>query len=332
MSKIDPPLLFKNNTNKYGIIFSVMILCLSFFTPTQSKANVTPSHVYQKASELENELIQFYKSEFLDLPNEISGKKYKRLPRHVMQHARVVFDKIQMLRFINGLTKSKLGSPPVREIEPKEVIAMVEQTLAAARDLRPIYGIEQTAIAPAMEEGKTPTDVYGKLARVSQLVDGLGVPPTLPNDVFRTARALVGDIEAVAIALGHTPPPRPASAAGGDKTPTDVYRSGERLLASLAALGEIDEKAAVKGGVTAPPPPKGKITPANVLGLLSNILAELSSLKVVVGADRPTLFPEEVSGRTPSDVYKEIEYAAVVLKLCALGLESGLSGEASVYE
>lgn len=282
---------------------TVCVLLAVFAGGAASAQQITPSHVNQVVDELVLELELLHDANFsaADL-SSVNLNLTARRPRHVLQKGREVFLKVQSLRFINGLPPRELPAMPVREIKPSDVKRMVDDVLSSARELRSVYGVTAVAKKPALQSGLKPTDVYRTLIRASAMVDQLGVPGTVPNDVYRVALTINNEIELIRAKVGINVSV-PAGARSKGKSPADAYNQGFALLNGLKSLTEGIAEYKIPGGVVLPTKKTGAITPSDVLDLLNNILAELSAIKVKTGVATSTQLVAAQSGKTPSDVY-----------------------------
>lgn len=261
---------------------------------------ITPSHVLQKVEDLNAELGLLLKADLSKVEVKESKVAAKK-PRHVIQKAREVLLKAQVLRRINGLPMRQLKPTPVRNVSPGDVIDLIEIVLADVRELRPLYSVPGEHATTPLPQGKSPTDVYVALAKSLALLDHLGIPKSVPNDVYRIALTVINDVNVLRQAANMTKPYETVSGAKG-KSPTDVYNQSYKILASLRMMSEENKDYAVPGGVVMPLKKK-KATPADVLDVLNGVLAEISAMKVKLGANQPTELAPEQSGKTPSDAY-----------------------------
>jgi hypothetical protein len=279
-----------------------------------SAQNITPSHVYQVVDNVNGELA---------LMHEANGSKAKmdkkapaltkRRPRHVIQKAREVFSKVQELRKINGLATNPVPGFPVREVKPADVKQIVAAILKNVRDLRPKFKIAKPSPNVALASGKNPTDVYGNLALSGRQVDGLGIPRVVPNGVHQLAMTIIGDLEMIRAKRGLTGKIAMESGAKRKK-PKHVWNRGYELLTGLKSLTTSNPNFAIPGGVVLPNKRSGKIRPGHVMDLLNNVLAEISAIKVKVGANTPTKIAEMPSGKTPSNVFDAVSTAIGMVK------------------
>jgi len=279
-----------------------------------SSGEITPTDVYHVVDTINAEL---------DALLATSGNHYEadptappltpRQPRHVVQKAREVLLKAQTLRALNGLPENPVPPFPLTEAVPADSKAMVDAILRDLYELRTKFAVsEQPSPPPPLVPGRTPTDVYANLQRASDSLDLLGVPRTMPNDVNRVAMMIVQDLEVI-LAARHRPVPAPAAPARRDMTPADTYQKAFEVLDRLRARTEADPALAVRGGIVLPNRRVPPLTPAHVLDLENNLLAELGSIKATLGITARTVVPPLIHGKTPSDTYDTLSRALALV-------------------
>lgn len=270
---------------------------------------IQPKHAYQASEMMLTELALLHRADLID-PVASSPPDFRpRRPRHVLQEARQVYESIQSLRYLNGLTHHEMKPTPVRVIMPQDVQRRVTQGLVELRALRSVYGVREDVTKPALRDGVTPTHVFASLWRVRAALSALGLPAVVPNDVYRNARMAAHDIAVIARQQGVSVPPEIEEVANDSvtedpgKTPDDAYRLALSALRHLQVLTHDVPALAIPAGVLVPHEKKGEAKPADVLFVIRTLLAELNALKVVMGVTAPTPIPPQPVGRTPSDVY-----------------------------
>ncbi|CAK0777243.1 conserved hypothetical protein [Gammaproteobacteria bacterium] len=264
---------------------------------------ITPSHTFQAADNINAELAAMHEANSSQpVADEGAPALTPRYPRHVFQKTREVLIKIELLRSLNGLSENPVPVFPVAEITPANVKKMLDTAYQDLTELRSIFKVTKT-IAPApLIPGKTPTDVYGNLQKASNSLDGLGIPKTVPNDVYRLGLMIVDDLEKIRTTRGKTDPINAPTGATGKK-PLDTYNRTFEILEALKTKVENDPALKITGGIVLPNRRTGAITPGYVLDIENNVLAELSAIKAVVGIVSPTALPPPPQGKTPSDTY-----------------------------
>lgn len=268
---------------------------------TAMAQKVTPTEVFQVVETISSELDEFHAANFTQAPRaEI--KLSPRLPRHVLQKARTVYQKIQMLRDINGLLPKAVAEIPVREVTPGDVKKSVDIILAELREIREIYHLDDETQLVALSSAKTPTDVYRELTQIAKSIDALGIPAVVPNDVYQVAQTVIGDLEKIYTHLEKDLTVITDIEKSSGKKPADAYNASFVLLEKLQAFNEQGEYD-IKGGVVLPVKKAANLTPTDVMDLLNNALAEIGALKFKMGMSNETELAALEGGKTPSDVF-----------------------------
>ena len=223
-----------------------------------------------------------------------------RQPRHVVQKAREVLLKVQFLRTLNGLPENPVPPFPVQEAEPADSKRMVDAIHHDLGELRSKFKVTGTVAMAPLVAGKNPTDVYEALQHTSDTLDLLSVPRTMPNDACRVAVMIVDELEIILTAR-HRPLPSLASPSSDDRNPDEAYLKTFEVLDHLKAKTEADPALMVHGGVVLPNRRSLPFTPAHVLDLENNLLAELGAVKAALGIAIPVAMPPLIHGKTPSD-------------------------------
>lgn len=286
-----------------GMCGGAMLAVGSILISAPAVAQITPSHVYQVVDTINAELAAMHEAN-ASTPKVDEGAPAltPRNPRHVIQKAREVLQKIEVLRSLNGLPENPVPPFPVAELTAGNVKALVDVAYKELVELRPVFKVTKVVPQAPLPTDKTPTDNYAHLQKASDALDGLGIPKTVPNDVFRLALMIADDLEKVRAARGKTGPVEAATGATGKK-PLDVYNRTFDILEQLKAKVESDPALKIPAGVILPNRRSGAVTPTQALDLENNLLAELGSIKFVVGATSPTVMPPPPQGKTPSDTY-----------------------------
>jgi len=301
--------LIKNLTLS-SIVLVTLALCGIQETQAQS---AKPADVLLVVETAQNELRLMFAADLSEPPAPPSLATAPRRPRHVYFKAREVYQRVQLLRFLNGLPENPLPDVPAREIRPTEVRELVTNILKDIQDVKGMYFISETAVEASKKENVTPTDVYKALVYTNRMIDQLDTPAIVPNDVYRVALSVLE--EARVIMRNQQPNAREVALAtdARGKKPSDVYQSGEELLELVKDITSENETYTIPNGVVLPTTPTGNITPTHVISLMSNTLAELSAVKAKLGIAESAANQPPQSGKTPSNVYDVIETAKTVL-------------------
>jgi hypothetical protein len=274
---------------------------------TPAVAQMTPTDVYKVVDGINHSLERLHAANLSDAKVSVPDNIRQRRPRHVLQKAREVFEKTQLLRRINGLPTNAVPTLEVREVRPADVMKMVRRVQNEVEELEPVFGLAadaKTADGDGAEK-KTPTDVYRHLSRASKRLDGLGIPAMVPNDVYRVAKGLYGDIAAICSQIDINTVS--IATVNRQLAPKDVYNAGYKALARLRDHTRSADAMSVPGGITLPNKPTGKITPSHVLSLLNTMLADVGAIKAKLGVTSPTNFPAGIAGKTPREVFAVVD-------------------------
>jgi hypothetical protein len=284
-----------------SLFFGIMIIS----TAGAKAEDVTPSQVFQVTEDIIAQLNRLHKANFTkaDFTNtrlEIP----ERLPRHAFVQALNVESKIQVLKRVNGIKTNEISPLPVKEIVPADVLQISKALLAELMEFDKPFGLPPFKQQAKMVEGKTPTDVYANLLRAETMITQLGIPESVPNEVFNIAVAITKEIELLRIQKEKTTPIQAPSASIG-KSPADTYTVAFYALKGLADLTKKKEYTIPKG-VIMPDKIRKDITPRDVQQILLYCLAELSSMKVAAGIKDMLVLPTPTSGQTPSTVFDQL--------------------------
>ena len=291
----------------------VMAACiLTFFSSVTHAA--TPTDVFRAVDDVIAKVRLLHDANLSEADaGDQSIQPTDRKPRHVLQLSRTVLDKANGLAMINGGMVVPVPPIPNREVKPDDVLTSIEATDSVITSLLPIFHVEATANRAAPADKKTPNDVYAALYRLSALIDGLGIPATVPNDVYRIAETIISELVDIVEQSGMPMPARaPAST---EKSPKDVYNRAFELTDSLQQLLEKRPDLVPDGGFTMPQQHKGKIKPEHVRYVLNDLLAEVASIHVAMGSQEKIVLASIASGRTPSDVYDQLTNAIALVEV-----------------
>lgn len=292
------------------VFWSMLGLLTAHLATGSAWAQTTPSDVLRHVEAMAQQVALYRFADGIDpdLP-EVTADDI-RMPRHVLQQARIVYRRIEMLRWLNGLETEPLSPVPPQEIRPADVLAVVERARAALADLAPVYGVPAVTNLP---EGRTPVepkDVMAALQSLSQGLDDLGLPDIVPNDVFRIAHAMRVHADGLAEARGVEVPALPHTA--DQRQPADVFEAGLLLLEELQAFDDATGNY-LPGGVAAIARPSGRVDPSDVIRLLELVLADIYSVSVALGDERWLEDPAPQVGRTPADVFDEVSRTRMIV-------------------
>lgn len=285
-----------------GFIIGIFVSFLSFSVTHASE--ITPSHVYQKTEVLRLTLQQ---QNLLDTHQyeEQLGNDLLRHPRHVMQQVRkcdMILSKVLQNRDIQPTPMPNLLS--VREVRPADVQNGVEHLLKHAQKLGDVR-IPDVPFVP----GKVPDDVYNNLKRICQAID----VKIDSADVYRVVSAINDSLDKIVKARGHEFEVPYANYT--DKTPIDIYKETWIFLEDLRQLAFNPDYAIPGGVIFTDKMPEDQMNFQNGISLMNDALAETNAMKYTLGVREEVIIPLYESGKTPSNVFSQIERAHNVVKI-----------------
>lgn len=290
----------------------LVVLFLSFLLPHITSAQgVKPEHVYQVTKAVGAELAALNGENFTTASKAVKPNA-PAMPRHVFFLARDQWRKVQLLRFMNGLVTHQLNDVSVRNVTPGEVKTLVDRLLIETQELRPAYGLGESNVSVPLVPDKKPTDVYESLKQVAAELKALGLPATVPNDVYKVALTVTQSMHKIAQKRGVKVDTSSLKDELG-RTPADAYAASIELMQELKALTDQSQVFTVPGGISIPDAKSGAISPDDVIENLSRSLADIMAVMNTTGADSVLVYAPYIGGKTPSDVYTEIKRAHLIV-------------------
>lgn len=300
-----------HRAKSYFYAWAVAIYLLAF--PLLPAEATTPTEVFQAVSNVTAEIRLLHDANFTSAKNGApSIHTENRKPRHVLQLARTVLMKANNLALINGGAMVPVLAMPAREITPGDVLAAVQLTTKVIEGLKPIFSISHKAEPVVANGKKTPSEVYAALYNLSEMIDELGIPATVPNDVHQIAETIL--LEVTAMARRHDVPVPSRKVASSGKTPKEVYERSFEIVGAFNRLIAKRPELAPKGGLTVPYRHSGAIKPAHVRYALNDLLAEVASMRVAMGDKSEVQLAPLVPGTTPSTVYDRITETLAIIE------------------
>jgi hypothetical protein len=263
---------------RYLLGLLTLMLCCSVVTATE----ITASDVYVQALRVNDE-IKILKHHF-NITQEATPPIFTLPlnPRHVWQKTYEILYKLNILRETLGMASLSIPSrQPLLNVSPAYPYEQILRILTEIEIIKRHLEItEKTELSTAVITGKTPTDNFNFLNKISVEIDFLNGSSFTPNNVFSQAMRVLDDVNAILDHLeirDNTIPP--AIQVGA--TPQDTFSVGIILLEEirkvqlLAGLDTIDISILKSFYKTA--------TPSEVFGLMGLALAELQTLKGYLG-------------------------------------------------
>jgi hypothetical protein len=296
-------------------LVGLTLLMAALFLPTFALGQArTPSHVYQQAEILKQEIILLRKSKGLAQTFRDPGVQYNKLPLHVYAKGLEVLEKISNLRTTHGLAGSAVGRIPLRKITPGDVFGLVKKLEFELAPVKQAMGVGARIAPVPFVGGKLPSDVYQNLWSISFALDGL-IPALTPGHVYRNGEYVLEELKMIASALGKTLPEEQGMVGANRKiTPKDVLVESFKNLYRIAQLER-------KVGVPPFSPPSfpiGNITPSDPFDATSMLLAELVRVKLRLNITKDYQMAPLPQGKTPGDVLMAASRAGTFLEFLAL--------------
>lgn len=268
----------------------------------------TPSDVYAEAMILKAEVGYLRKKAGIDKPFpkiEVIPNKY---PRHVIQKALEILDKINRYRLIHGYGAIAIPPYPSREITPQDVYEFVKRDRGEVR-----LFIEDRAFLASLKRrkfvGKRPSDVYGLLWSISLGFDDLlGIKGYTPNDVYALSEKIVKISNFLRQSQNlYDHPSKPKI--DRQLYPNHALEASRRFLTKVAE-GERNlwiEPADV------PAVPHRVISATEVYDALQYDIAELQRIKYRLGLERYFQVQKPHRLRSFNDVVANLAYATALM-------------------
>ncbi|MDD2817058.1 MAG: hypothetical protein PHP00_15215 [Thiotrichaceae bacterium] len=258
------------------------ILMLALCCSTVSAAEITASDVYVQALRVNDE-IKILKRHF-NITDEAAPPTLTLSlnPRHVWQKTYEILYKINILREKIGMASLSIPSrQPLLNVSPAYPYEQILRILTEIDIIKRHLEItEKTELSTAVVTGKTPTDNFNVLNKISVEMDFLNGSSFTPNNVFSQVMRVLEDVNMLLERLEIRDSTIPPAVQAGT-TPQDVFNTGITLLEEirkvqlLAGMDTIDVFALKSFYKTA--------TPSEVFGLMGIALAELQTLKGYLG-------------------------------------------------
>ena len=222
-------------------------------------------------------------------------------PREVYFQALTLFRKANRLSFEHTREIVDEFPRPDGEIEPAEVLAVVENALARIRRVKEKLGISQTIAREAPDPSKTSDDVILAILQSSQQLNLLLDEPFSPAEVYEQLTVAIGYTARLRAQFpGDRIPETPPFESG--KVPSDVYR---KLLDCFTIVRRIAERSNLsmlslevsEGGVTS-------AIPSDVYDVATLLVSELAYLWEQLDDIPPPRAAYYPGRRFPSHVYQ----------------------------
>ncbi len=291
------------NMNKFFISWLclkvTLLLAISCSTIHANQSiQKTPDDVYMEALLLAENVKHLRVNAGIKTPWPVITVEEGHEPRHVLQKATEILDKIN--RYRKNIAKT--GEIAVsrflgRDITPNEVFLAVSHLRS---ELSLLVNSPTKVIKKNIKttKGKTPAHVYAKLSEVSIALDeSLGLRGISPSEVFIRSQQvldLAGFLrQSQNLSMSIDLPEKPRG-----KLPNHALQSVQNLLKKI----NFSEKNLWMKPIKVSPVPRRVIKPGDVYDAMGVVLAELQRIQYRLGLERH--FPElkSVENKTPDDV------------------------------
>ena len=287
-----------------------------------SSLKKTPNHVYAVTEEILKKLDILKSlrgiSQFPKKPPYI----YNLRPIHVYQKGIEATEKAIRLKVQMGFYPSEVPSEPLREITPNEVYELVIRLDGIITILLRKLGYKEAEeyiykVEKHIPVGKTPSDVYHNLWKISNTLDVLLAEEYTPNETFMLSNKI---LEKVKIILKNLRVREEAIKNIEEKhlkletkSPADVFKLTLKVYRKIREV----QKRLNMSPVNIIIPHEDKITPSTVYNSLRLINASLNEIIIYkdINIEDITPFTELPKNKTPTDVYANVWKVYELIKL-----------------
>ncbi len=274
----------------------------------------TPDDVFRVAKQINRSLVRYRRLRGIRVVPRAIIPMPGRQPKHVYQKTLECLWKVNRLRKQLGMGPTAMPEFPLRRITPNEVYDLAVRLRAELGLIEQKTEGRSTPPRPKpvdqLIRGKTPSDVYHLMWRNLTLLDTvIGPQGYTPNDVYRQSQRIIAEFKILRRHLQvDKPVAMPPFKLG--KEPRNVLKLTQKIL---RLLRRIQKRAGMSVVATVPEEATSKVTPNEVFNEVGIILAELVALKVHLGITRSAPDFPLPNDKTPSHVYRNMEYARRLL-------------------
>ena len=269
----------------------------------------TPSDVFSQAKVLERILIELRKEQHITAPLKELEIQRGKLPRHVLQKSLEVLNKVNRYRELHRYGKIAIPPVPSRHITPQDVyknVNRLKQEVSYFLKNRQILKQERFKAKPY--SGKTPSDVYRLLWRISLGFDDLIGRGFTPTDVYIQTQQIIKQIKFIRSSQRRQTHVKMPKRKMGLHPNHALYKA----VALIKKISKVEKKLWIKP-VPVPKVAQKIISPTEVYDALQTVTAELSRISRRLGIERSFEKEEVKEEKTPSDVVQNLEYAIALL-------------------
>jgi hypothetical protein len=279
-------------------------------------AAIQPANVYSRLQLVLAEL-DLIRQEMGRPRDDRAGYKITGVaPREVFFEAQALFRKSDRFCFERtGEENVAPYPPPVEQIEPQHVHAVVDAALYHLQQVKAQLRITETSQQPAVDPSKQPTDCLDAVLQANRQLNRLLEQPFSPSDVYQLLTLGAGYVARLCQHAGVAMPAAPAFER--KKRPGDVFG---KIWGSLGALREI----AAGAGATmldpgAQPYDVDAVMPSDCYDAASLLISELAYLHARIPGLAPAAAAEmyEVGHKIPSHCYQRASHIEAGLRALA---------------
>ena len=221
-----------------------------------------------------------------------------RTPVHVYAKTMEVLFKIARVQHRFGVPAAQLSPIPFKVIDSLDVRDNVNLMIREVAKIKSQMEIDREIEPMPLVAGTSADLLYKRLGDASFLLDGLRGQPLLPDDVYRNATRVLGEIELIAERL-DVPLESEIPETGSARRPVDVLRQVQTTIGKLLDLQD-------KLGMMASTPPNislVRVTPSQVYDATNAILADAARIRLHLGIDQSVAQGPTPTGKRPEDVF-----------------------------
>jgi hypothetical protein len=268
----------------------------------------TPNQVYAVTEEIMKKLEILRTMRGVHMIPKDPPKIYGLKPIHTYQKGIEAIEKAQRLKVQMGFYPSQIPDSPFRAITPSEVYELILRLDGIVTLLLKKAGDREAKEYIYMTNhpiytGRSPSDVYFNLWRISRLFDMLSGSEYTPNETYALAKKIYEKSRILADHLKVRKVEEIARVEG--KRPKDVFHLTKKLNDRIRTL----QKRANMNVTVIEIPEEKTITPNTVYNALRIINASVNEVLIQLGIDAEDVEAAQnpVQGKTPSDVYAIVE-------------------------
>lgn len=225
-------------------------------------------------------------------------------PREVFYQALTMLRKADRLAFEHTRERVEMPPQPAGEIQPADVLRVVDLALERIRRVKEFLGIRETTEAPPMALETRPSDVFIALLKANRELNQILDRQFTPGDVFQEVTRAIALTSRLLDSFGATASPPDPPAFERRKRPADVYRRMTGCYEKIRRIGQLSGIAMLSR--EASPEFVDQALPGDVYDFAALLIAELTHLHRQLpdaAAPRNVYDPGQ---KLPSHVYQRV--------------------------